>query len=471
MKNKLTIILLFALFFSSCTKDYEELNKDPNSLLTAPLANIFAYTEFVLGNQYGGNAVTYPATYVGHVSNYRYTDEVTYSTGGPGAPWDYLYVNVLNNLEFIIDESIKNENVNMQAAAMVLRAYAFHLLVDMYGPVPYFEANQGDEATIFPSFDTEQEIYTDLLDQLKTANGLFDSGSIYEIGAEDLIYGGDVAMWQKFCNSLRLRLAIRVSNIDETMAESHISEILNDASTYPVIASNSESTKLAYPGDANYKEPWSSYSGITQYLIGKPLVDKMLELNDPRIEHYADTNNSGEYVGLEIGAVTSSGISKIDDRFVDNDAGSIYFMKYCEVEFIRAEAAARGFISGSPQQAYEDGITASLMEYNIGDDTISTYLAEPGVAWNNEVDQIYTQKWLSLFHQSWEAWAEMRRTDVPLLDLAINTNVSGHNRVPFRFNYPSHVKSNNGDNIPSTVDEEDYYWGYQIWWDTRTGVQ
>lgn len=473
--KKISILFttIFVLFLLSCTKDYEEINTDPNSMLTAPSTNIFAYTQYILASQYGASEISYPATYIGHASNYQYRDEVTYSTSGAASPWDYLFVNALNNLEFIIEEAQKDENPNMEAAAMILRAYAYHLLVDMYGPVPYFEANQGDEGLIFPKFDSEKEIYLDLLDQLKAANAMFDPQSIKTIGSEDLIYSGNIQKWKKFANSLRLRLAIRISNVSEVeqVAESNIAEIFNDPETYPVLSSNSDNPKVTFPGDANYREPWSRYSDISQYRIGKPLVDKLKEFNDPRLEHYAEPNLDGEYVGIEIGADSNVGISKIDPQFVDNDAGSVYFMKLCEIELIKAEAIVRGFISGSAQDAYQAGITASLSEYDIATDTINQYLTEDGVAWNNDLNQIYIQKWLSFIHQSWEAWAEMRRTDVPLLPLAINTNVSGHNRVPFRFNYPSKTKSNNGQNIPDYVNEDDFYWGYQIWWDTRTGVQ
>jgi hypothetical protein len=83
----------------------------------------------------------------------------------------------------------------------------------------------------------------------------------------------------------------------------------------------------------------------------------------------------------------------------------------------------------------------------------------------------YVQKWISLFRQSWEAWAEMRRTDIPTLPQAANSVASGHNRPPFRFSYPDSEIKLNSDHIPSNVNEVDHYWGYQVWWDTRTGVQ
>ncbi len=102
---------------------------------------------------------------------------------------------------------------------------------------------------------------------------------------------------------------------------------------------------------------------------------------------------------------------------------------------------------------------------------IAAYLSGPKVAWADDVNQVYVQKWLSLFHQSWEAWAEVRRTDVPAMDPAANMDYSGHNRPPFRFPYPESEVTSNGANIPGDVVEDDLYWGTRVWWDVRTGVQ
>ena len=165
------------------------------------------------------------------------------------------------------------------------------------------------------------------------------------------------------------------------------------------------------------------------------------------------------------------GKSKAGPHFIQNPAGSVKFLTYAEVEFIKAEAGARNMISLDAGAAYEAGISASMKEYDIADTAITAYLAGPNVTWNNDVAQVNLQKWLSLFHQSWEAWAEMRRTDIPLLGPAANSEKPGHNRPPFRFSYPETEISLNSDNIPDYVNEEDTYWGYQLWWDTRNGVQ
>jgi len=198
----------------------------------------------------------------------------------------------------------------------------------------------------------------------------------------------------------------------------------------------------------------------------------LLNYNDPRLPYYADTMSTGDYIGLEVGEKypSKSSISNVGSLFVGNPAGGVYFMKYAEIEFIKAEAAARGFVTTDAKTAYDAGITASCTEYGIDQSLIDAYLLDPSVVWADDVNQIYVQKWISLFRQGWEAWAEMRRTDVPALPPAVGSNLTGHNRTPFRFPYPTSEQNLNSENIPADVNEVDNYWGYQVWWDTRSGV-
>ena len=189
----------------------------------------------------------------------------------------------------------------------------------------------------------------------------------------------------------------------------------------------------------------------------EPIVDTLLSFTDPRIEYYAEPMSDGTFAGLPVGTDADHEYSRINDQFVNNPTGNVYFMKYAEVELIKAEAIARGYVSGDAGQAYEEAITASCKEYDIDGATISTYLAGSKVTWANSLQQIYIQKWIVLFRQSWEAWAEMRRTDVPTLAPATHSSYAGHNRPPFRFPYPDSEVKLNSDNIPTSVTETDHF--------------
>jgi len=472
MKTKLIIyISVFLLSLISCTDDFEDTNTNPNNPDSAPLTNVFGYAIESLAEQFGQTEMHYPAPFVGHVTNGTYTDVINYSTDPGNDIWSATYSTILTNVNYVIEGAKENGNDNLEAAGLVIRTYALQLVTDIYGKVPYSEAGKAVEEVIHPPYDDEKDIYYDLLKTLDEANSLFDEENGGEIGAGDLIYGGEVAHWKKFCNSLRLRLAIRISNVDETKAAEELSTILNNPDKYPVFASNDDNSFLTFPG-GDWVEPWTSeHSSIGDDYMAKPIVDTLLNYHDPRIAEYAEPMEDDTYAGLEVGSDADTEYSRVNDRFVNNPTGSIYFLKYAEVKFIQAESMQRGFISGDAGTAYESAITASCKEYDITDELIADYLAGPDVAWNNNMSQIYIQKWIALFRQSWEAWAEMRRTDVPTMKPASNAAYSGHNRTPFRFPYPDSEQKLNSENIPSSVTEEDYFWGYQIWWDTRTGVQ
>ncbi|MEN8117862.1 MAG: SusD/RagB family nutrient-binding outer membrane lipoprotein [Bacteroidota bacterium] len=476
MKLK-TIIALFGItifFITSCTQNFEEINTNPNNPDIAPLENVFANVIEDISERFGITEMEYAAAFVGHVTKGTYTEVITYQGSPSTSVWNGTYRSTLSNVNFVIKGAEEAGNVNLQAAAMVLRSYALQMVTDVYGKVPYFEAGKGSEGLIHPVFDSEQDIYNDLILQLETANDmLVDKDLNGIIGLGDLIYDGDIMQWKKFCNSLHLRVAVRMSNIDEAKAKEEIAKILNDPSKYPIFENNSDNAFLAYPGDAEWVEPWTArHSSIGDDWMASAIIDTLVKLSDPRLAEYAEPLKDGTYKGLVVGEDADIKYSRVNDQFVNNPGGSVFYLKYAEVELIKAEAAQRGFWSGgSAQDAYEAAITASCKEYGISSSDISNYMQGAGVAWAGNLNQIYTQKWIALFRQSWEAWAEMRRTDIPTLPPAANSVHSGHNRPPFRFSYPDSEKNLNSKNIPTDVNEVDNYWGYQVWWDTRSGVQ
>lgn len=472
MKNKLIIYLSFFLsLFTACTSDFEELNTNPNNPDTAPLTNVFGYAIEDISERFGKTEMDYPATFVGHITKGTYTDVTHYNTEPSGTVWNGTYSTTLTNLNFVIKGAAAEGRTNLEAAAMILKVYALQMVVDVYGKAPYFEAGLGADGVIHPAYNDEKDIYYDLLNTLDQANSMFDEKDGGILGEGDLIYSGDIAKWQKFCNSLRLRLAIRISNVDQAKAKEEIAAVLNNSSEYPVFDSNDDNSLLTFPG-GDWVEPWTSeYSSVGDNFMAKPIIDTLVNYNDPRISYYASPISDGSYSGLPVGVDADHEYSRINDRFVNNPTGNVFFMKYAEVELIKAEAIQRGFVSGDVQAEYEKAITASCKEYGISDQKISDYLSGSSVSWKGDLKQIYVQKWLALFRQSWEAWAEMRRTDVPALAPAAYSGATGHNRIPFRFPYPDSEKKLNSINIPASVTQTDYFWGYQIWWDTRTGVK
>jgi len=292
--------------------------------------------------------------------------------------------------------------------------------------------------------------------------------------------------WKKFCNSTRLRVAIRISSVDEATANAVITEILNNPDTYPLLTDNSDNAYLWFPGVPPDQEFWyermGAASGIKTdpYRTNYELIQALKDHNDPRLPVYADKNKYGVYNGYRFynGQTmdtlnNGNNVSHIGDRFGNDPKGFSPFMNCAETYFILAEIYERGLASGDAQQAYETAIKRSLEENGIDEAATATFLAQPDVAWDSgttsNLDKIYLQKWISLFKQSVEAWSENRRTDVPkITDVSENYALS-HNRPPFRMAYADEEKSLN-TNFPTDVVETDIFWGTQMWWDTRTDV-
>lgn len=271
-----------------------------------------------------------------------------------------------------------------------------------------------------------------------------------------------------------------MSGIAPDIAKTNIELILGNSSTYPIFGSNDDNAFFYWPGNLPYMEPWAenSISGNRDdHAMCETIIDTLKAFSDPRLPVYAlPATSDGEYRGLVAGAgndypFVMADISRIGDRFRNDPAGFSPLMRYSEVLFIIAEANMKWGIGTDAATNYADAITASMEENGISSTDIATYLANPKVAFNDSYTQIYLQKWIAIFKQAQEAWAECRRTDVPQMNQAQGSIYPGHNRPPFRFPYPTdEFNLNNANVTAASVGIVDRFWGQMMWWDTRTGV-
>ena len=161
--------------------------------------------------------------------------------------------------------------------------------------------------------------------------------------------------------------------------------------------------------------------------------------------------------------------SRIGDRFRGDASGFTPFMNYAELLFIKAEAILNGVIGGDAQATFANGVKASLNENGVSNDAWADALGD--ITADNSI--LYLQKWIALFKNSHEAWAEARRTDVPLMAQAPANaaRFTGHDRPPFRFPYPGDESNLNNANLEPELNKTvDKFWGEQMWWDTRSGI-
>ena len=523
MKNKLILLTLLGAMIFGCTGKFEEINTNPNNMETAPSINILTYTQRYFCAQYGGVWYHYneSASMAGHVTKIRYIDETryVYRENIVNQVFERIYF-IGNNLNKILEyESGADGNKNMTAVATIFKAYCFQILTDHLGDIPYFDAYKAPEQVFYPEYNTQKEIYADLIKQVQAAVAMIEvnPSSKDRWGANDLFFAGNMTRWKKFGNSLLLRMAIRLSYVDPGTANPIITSILsNDAN---VMESNADNLIFKWPG-GTYQEPLASAEiGRKDYAMCYYIMSVLKETDDPRLPIYAapapaPDETNGIYKGMPPGISVAmsnmpeynpNSISPVGSRYNKQPTadGITCLMRYSEIEFIKAEAIERGIISGDAKAAYEKGIRASMEENGATD--FDAYMAQPKVDYdtpdlpnllfaskeltnaspeNNKcanptvaasvkLQKIAYQKWLSLFCTGPEAWAESRRTDIPVIGPAIGAIGLDHphNRAPFRFILPFNESSYNPSNYRKALAKtQDYYWGEKMYWDVRTGV-
>jgi hypothetical protein len=309
-----------------------------------------------------------------------------------------------------------------------------------------------------PAYDAQKDVYTGILDDLKNAQAYLDpDGKAIE---GDIIYNNNIALWEKFANSLRLRIALRIADREPDISKQVLTDIQNEGGSF--IDSNDEIAQLVYLNSPN-QNPISNYFDTRDdYRISKTLVDKLILLNDPRLSVYAAKTADAtpqDYVGLPNGLVVGdasnygfSRTSKPGAYFTDPHAPAV-IVSYAEVLFDRAEAAARGFTDEDAASLYQQAIAASFDQYDISisEEDLDSYLNLPDVKYDaaNFKKSIGNQKWIALFGQGLEAYAEWRRLDYPQLEPAVAGALNG--QFPLRFIYPGTEQSLNGKSYQEAV--------------------
>lgn len=449
--------LLLALSFSSCVKDLQETNINPNE------AQI-AQPDYLLSNAIKSSADTYWGTtnnldrtllFIQHVAKIQYTEIDRYIATNSTfeSHWKSLYSGGLRDLAEVIAIGEKDNNPNYKAVATIFRSWVFLLLTDAYGDIPYSQAVDITNH-ITPAYDSQQDVYHGLLAELKTAIGLLDPAQKAISG--DLIYSGNLTKWKKFANSLRYRIALRISDREPAIAKQVIGEI-----AVADLIGNGEIAQFVYLTSPNQNPIALFFETRDDYRVSKSIVETLKSLNDPRLPIFANKTETATpevYIGVPNGLTNSaasalgfSKTSKIGTYFTTPQTPAV-ILSNAEVLFGRAEAAARGFTSENPEILYNQAITASFNQFGITDAaTISNYLAQPSVKYNsaNFRQSIGNQKWIALFGQGLEAFAEWRRLDYPILPAAVAGTLDG--KMPLRYIYPGSEQSLNVNSYKAAV--------------------
>lgn len=480
--NKIfALSLLLGSLAVSCTDDFTDINTDPDRAKDAPATNVLAWVLTYHADTYydAWNNMSEPESYGGHIAKIQYIDESRYvfRPGTVENKWYYGYRTLQNIIE--IEKKAEAASAsNMLGVAKVLEVFVFQQMTDTWRDIPYTDALGLADGVLLPAYDTQETIYPALLATLKEANDLFNQGGNDNLGDGDILFSGDVDKWQMFCNSLRLRIAMRISGVSSSLAKTTVETIMGDLANNPIMTSNDDNAFFWYPGSSPYEETWYEDSKTRDdHGVSDVLINAMSDRNDPRLSAYAyPAVSDGKYRGFTIGAAAQpsiSTISRIGYRFRKDPAGFTPFMRYSETMFHVAEAAQKGYTVGmTAKAAYDKAVTASMLENSVAQTEIDTYLTGSG-QFDGTLNTIYWQEWIALFKQGMEAWSLYRRTGIPSTHyVAPGSTYTGHNVAPFRYPYPASETTLNGGNSETYVSQvKDDFWGKQMWWDTRTGVQ
>ena len=507
IKYKYLVLALFMFGAVSCGDNFGDINIDPNNPSVVPAEYLLTSAQNAMADDTWDEWMNgrFGLLVSQYWSQNNYTDEsrYTFRQGTINNYWGYYYDRTLRDLEEVKNLVKAGDDYalglasayNKIAVAEILECWMYQFMTDTWGPLPYTEALMGSEIRT-PKYDSQKDIYLSLLSRLEKAKADIDEGA-GGFDAADIIYGGDMGLWRKFASSLILRVAMRMSDVESSTAQTAVQGSYADA-----FSSNDDNAYFSYLSDAPNNNPLNQdriERGNADFCLSNILVDKALgSRNDPRVEAFADPAvNSGEYVGRPYGQSSANAASEAPEDYsqpsgamavqgvgsfaatdVVAPVAKMTLMNYSEVCFILAEAHERGWtVSGSAEEWYNAGITASMNEWGITDEVaIADYLSQASVDYaiapGDWKQKIGVQKWIALFMQGVQGWSEWRRLDFDLLELPVEgaTGDIGSKEAPVRLTYPTNEQTQNGANYNDAVNNllggPDKL-STRLWWDVE----
>lgn len=488
-------VMLFAIVQPSCKKDFEALNTDPNTsptttpkqLLAPALVNILT-TNMLRSRTYNNELMQVTVNQSDSEGQvFRYDIKNTWGD----YTWNNWYLQ-LTNFKSIYDIASQTVTLNKgyQGISLICQAWIYSMLTDTYGDVPYSQSNQGRDLNFQPAFDKQKDIYLGIFKQLEEANTLLN-GAVNVASSSDPVFNGNTTLWRKFGNSLYLRLLLRISGKAEVSADciAKIKDIVdNNPGTYPIMASNAESAVLKWTGTGYLTSPF--VGGVRAQDFTAPslcsfFIDNLTKWADPRLysSSWSIASYGGGYVGVPSGYAAGSAPVK-KSYFYSNVvstsnplAKSVMteplmgnIMNYAELQFILAEAAAKGWISTPAKTYYDNGVINAITFWLPAFTTpVATYEATADITWDDslpldgKMEMIHVQKYYTLFWTDFEQWFEYRRTGHPLLPKGAGLLNGGV--MPARIVYPVYVQSANPSNYKAAVASQGPdLLNTQVWW-------
>ncbi|SFD11859.1 SusD/RagB family nutrient-binding outer membrane lipoprotein [Flavobacterium phragmitis] len=468
--KKIIISLSFISILFSCSSDLTDENVDPKKPAITRSEYLFSNAQKKIVDQMVSTSVNYNVfrLFAQQWAETTYPSESQYDIKSRKIPDNHFvvfYRDVLADLKeakgmitsqtAITDSEIAVKE-NKLALIDVMEVYSYSILVDTFGNIPYSQA--GDIVKYpLPSYDDAKTIYKDLIERLVKDEIIFKkNASSPNFGNADIIYFGNAASnlkWAKFVNSLVIRLAVNISDVEPAYAATQIQKALANGP----LASNADNTKLVYLTTTGNQNPLYTdlvASKRTDFVPAEPFVaamDAIVPGGDPRMVKYfvndtpVPTLPPGRtFVGGTYGEANIYASSSHITKTFNSETYPGTLFDYAELQFLLAEASEKNLIPGGSAQAkkyYDAGITASMLDWGLTQADATAYLAKPKVDYLNVQsganwkEKIGNQAWFALYNRGFEAWTSYRRLDFPVLKApksAIEKNIL---TVPVRYTY------------------------------------
>jgi hypothetical protein len=502
MKTTLNIIcctLLLSLF-AACDKNFEAINTDPTQLSQGTIKYEFVFTTAQLyanGNPDGyangifQSSLAYASTMMQHLSSTnpaRYGDKYVYNANYTGIYWTTFYSTGIKSIVDVVENTRDNPaKANLYNISRILRVWYFQQMTDIYGDIPYSEAGLGfSKGLTNPKYDTQESIYADMLNELQdAASKLNDNAAANTLGNSDLFYQGNTDKWKKFAYSEMLRIAMRMSKV----APDKASEWAKKAVTGGVMQSNDDNALT--PHEDQSTKPVSNPVGLelhsrepNGYRLSLTLVNFLKSNNDPRLRYIgtvvADPTNTDDpgddnpaiQLGQPNGYDKTEGpkdistapnwpgdqnkYSVVNRTTFSRESAPTFVLTYAETALLLAEAAQRGWITGSASSFYNNGVHAAIMQLNqtganISDGEASNYVNAHPLIGATALQQINEQYWAATFSDWLETWSNWRRSGFPVLTPVNYQGNSTNGTIPRRFVYPLDEASVNPGNYSAAA--------------------
>jgi len=526
MKKQISFILIMSLLlltFGSCRK-YLEVNQNPNIAQNAtpelllPSAQVQIASALGVDLQINGSIWAQHWTQSTNASQYRYLEQYLPVASNYDRVWGLLYNGALADLRQLDRTAAQQNRRQYIAISKLLQAYTFQLLTDGFGDIPFTEALRGGQdggGITSPKFDPQAVVYDGIIALIDSGLTIIDESDPVHPGNDDIIYQGDMHLWRKFGNTLKLRVHLRLSEVNPGKAQAGIAQL--EGAEFIEEGESAQVNFISTPGNQN--PLYSEISGLnfTQNLVASATSTDTMKANDDWRRFIFYTLVGGDVVGLRQGnfTATSAGSLSAPSAAVGAQAANeesatapVKLLSSYESYFLQAEAVARNWLTGDDRALFERGIYASFREYEgiiesfeyvlrdslngeedifimstdyaayryINGDTITgtvfgdTVIQSPSFYWGQypeggsleqKLEHIITQKWFSMNgNQGFEAWTEWRRTGFPRF-FQVSANSQIGSTMPVRFLYPN-TEATRNLNFPGQTSITT-----KVWWDTQ----